>query len=291
MSKVAVVGAGAIGATVGAWLTKRPAIDLTFCVRTPFEHLNVETPQGLITATPRQIVDLSKAETVDWVIVATKTYDALGAASWINALSDLNTRVAVLQNGVEHLSRFPSVNRDRIVPAIVDIPAERTKPGSVKQRRDGSIVVPANANGHDFAALFTDTSIDVQTVEDWQSAAWRKLAINCAGAVNALTMQPSGIARDAEIAELMRAFVRECVAVGRAEGAVLTDRLPDEVVDNYQNGPPDSINSIHADRLAGRQTEADARNGVIARLARQHGLSAPLNFMACILLKEGPAAV
>ncbi|MCR5870276.1 hypothetical protein LRS12_05770 [Sphingomonas sp. J344] len=154
------------------------------------------------------------------------------------------------------------------------------------QRRSGSLTVPNDPAGTAFAALFAHSPIDTILTDDWQSAAWRKLAINCAGAVNALTLQPSGIARDAEAAELMRALIRECIAVGRAEGATLPDDLPDSIVEGYRNSPPDSINSIHADRLAGRPTEADARNGVIARLGARHGIDAPLNRMADVVLRK-----
>lgn len=285
MDRIAIVGAGAVGGTIGAWLLTGEGADVTFCVRTPFDRLRVETPVGPIDQVPRQMTDISPATPVDWIIVATKSYDAPGTWRWIEALRSESSRVAILQNGVEHLARFPDLDRDSIVPAIVDIPAERTAPGRIVQRRTGSMIVPSGASGKAFAALFAHTPIDVQLTDDWLSAAWRKLAINCAGAVNALTLKPAGIAAEPDIAELMRGLVRECVAVGRAEGAVLADTLPGEVVDGYRASPPDSINSIHADRIAGRPTEADARNGVIARLAARHGLDAPLNRMADVLLR------
>jgi 2-dehydropantoate 2-reductase len=230
------------------------------------------------------ISDLSVATPVDWIIFASKTYDAPAAAAWIDALSGPGTRLVILQNGVEHLTRFPTFSLERQVPAIVDIPAERKAPGHGLQRRTGTMVIPESVNDHDFVSLFAGTPIEVRTTADWQTAAWQKLAVNCAGVVNALLLRPSGIAQDESIAELMRAMVRECVAVGRAEGATLSDTLPDEVVNGYGDSPPDSINSIHADRLAGRKTEADARNDVIARLAEKNGLAAPFNTMAHILL-------
>jgi 2-dehydropantoate 2-reductase len=48
---------------------------------------------------------------------------------------------------------------------------------------------------------------------------------------------------------------------------------------------PDSINSLHADRLAGRSMEIDARNGVIVRLGRRHGIATPVNEMIVALLE------
>lgn len=286
MTKIAVVGSGAVGGTIGAWLTNDDRFEVSLCVRTPFETLRVETPVGVLESRPRLLTAPAAAGPVDWGLVVTKAYDAQGAWQWLKKLVGTGTRIAILQNGVEHLSRFPELPRDRVVPVIVDIPAERSAPGQVVQRRNGSMIVPAGPNGAAFADLFANSPIAVTTSDDWRTAAWRKLAVNCAGAVSALTLKPAGIAKDAEVADLMRALVRECVEVGRAEGAVLEDALADEVVEGYRAGPPDSINSLLADRLAARPTEADARNGVIARLARRHGMEAPLNAMADVLIRN-----
>jgi len=166
----------------------------------------------------------------------------------------------------------------------VDIPAERSTPGRIRQRRTGSILVPEGAAGRAFAALFTGTPIAVATTPDFVTAAWRKLAVNCAGIVNALTLRPAEVANDPAIGDVMRGLVAECVAVGRAEGADMPDALPDTVVAGYRAAAPDSINSIHADRLAGRPMEIDARNGVIVRLGERHGIPTPYNRMAAAVL-------
>ncbi len=111
---------------------------------------------------------------------------------------------------------------------------------------------------------------------------------------NALLLQPAGVMRDEKIGELAFELVRECVAVGRAEGAVLDDALLAGIVQAYRAAPPDSVNSLHADRQAGRTMEIEARNGVIVRLGQKHGIPTPCNRMAVALLEamaRGPAAV
>lgn len=282
--RIAVIGPGAVGGTLAAWLGE--AHDVTLCARTAFERLTVETPDGALVATPTVLTDPAAATPVDWVLVATKTYDAAGAAAWLAGLVGPDTRVAVLQNGVEHVERFaPYLPAERITPAVVDIPAERTAPGVIRQRRIGWIKVPAGLAGQAFAALFAHTPIEVATTEDFTTVAWSKLALNCAGAVNALTLKPAGIARRDDIAAIMRDLVAECVAVGRAQGADLSDDLPEQVVAGYRAGPADGINSLHADRLAGRSMEIDARNGVIVRKGAAHGIATPVNAMVAALLE------
>ena len=285
---IAVVGPGAIGGTVAAWLSHSPLVSsVILCVRTPLDRLVVEAPNGRrIEASPRIVTDPSEITApVDWVLVATKAYDVAAAALWLKPLVGPRTHVAVLQNGVEHVERFARfVARDRIVPVVVDIPAERTAPGRIQHRRDGTVVVPAGEAGEAFVVLFADSVIAASTTDDFTTVAWTKLALNCTGAVNALTRLPGGVVRRDGVADLMRGMVRECVLVGRAVGADLGDHLPDWVVERAETSPPDSVNSLLGDRLAGRPMEWDARNGVIARLGAVHGIATPLNAMAATLL-------
>ncbi len=285
MTRIAVIGAGAIGGTLAAWLAQDGAHRVILCARSPLEDLEVETPDGAIHAKPHILTDPTEAEPVDWVLATTKTYDCAAAAVWLPGLMGPETRLAVIQNGVEQRDRFPAVPQDRTVPVIIDLPAERTAPGRIVQRRAGTIHVPEGAAGEAFLALFAATPIDAQTTPDCLTAAWSKLAINCSGIVCALTGRPAEVANDEGVAEVMRALVRECIAVGRAEGADLPDTLADKVVVWTRRAHPQSVNSLMADHLAGRRMEIDARNTVIVRLGEKHGIPAPLN-AACAALIE-----
>ena len=147
------------------------------------------------------------------------------------------------------------------------------------------MVVPAGAAGAAFVALFAHAAIDVRETADFTTQVWRKLCLNSAGALSAILLKPAGIVRHDGVASIMRLIVAECVAVARAEGAQLDDSVIDEVIAGMRQSPPDSINSLHADRLLGRPMEIDARNGVIVRLGRRHGIATPINAMVVALLE------
>lgn len=284
MPTIAIIGPGAIGGILAAWLAQDPANDVTVCVRTPFDHLEVETPTGRITAQPRVLTSPIAATPVDWVLIATKAYDAVATAEWLPPLLRDGTRVVVLQNGVEHVARFsPYVPIEQLVPAVIDCPAERTAPGRMRQRGPSWIVVPDTENGRAFVPLFAATNFDVRT-DDFTTRAWAKLCINAPGAISAILMKPTGVIQVEPIPELTRGIVWECIAVGRAEGAVLDDAIVEAVVDGARKAAPDGLNSLIADRMAGRQMEIDARNGAIVRLGKKHGIPTPLNEMAVALL-------
>lgn len=273
--RIAVIGAGAIGGTLAAWLAQ--AHDVTVCARSPLADLEVEREGETLRAAPVVLSDPAQATPVDWVLCTTKTDDCASAAVWLPGLMGPDTRLAVIQNGVEQRERFPMVAQERTVPVIIDLPAERTAPGRIVQRRDGSVLVPDDAHGQTFVELFAGTVISAQTTPDFTTAAWRKLAINCSGIVSALTLRAAEVTNDEGVAEVMRGLVRECIAVGRMEGADLPDKLADQVVKWTRLAHPDSVNSLHADRVAGRRMELDARNGVIVRLGEKHGIATPLN--------------
>jgi 2-dehydropantoate 2-reductase len=284
MTTIAIIGPGAIGGILAAWLAQDPDHDVIVCARTSFDRLEVETPSGPITASPRVVTDPADARPANWVLVATKAYDAAHAARWLPAVRRANTPVVILQNGVEHVERFaPFVPTEHLVPAVIDCPAERTAPGRMRQRGPSWIVVPDTDPGRAFVPLFARTNFDVST-GDFRTRAWAKLCINAPGAISAILLKPTGVIRIEPIAELTRGIVRECLAVGRAEGAVLDDGIVEAVVEGARRAPPDSLNSLIADRMAGRPMEIDARNGAVVRFGRKHGIPTPLNEMAVALL-------
>jgi len=280
LPRIAIVGAGAIGTVIATRLSARGGLDVSLCLRSGgFSSLEVQGPDGIVTAAPTLYADPGQARPVDWVIATTKAYDSAAiAGTWLPALMGPGTRLAVLQNGVEHVANFQAhVDPARILPVMLDIPAERLVPGRVLQRAAGIMVVPQGPDSADFITLFKDTGITVTADADFTTVVWRKLCLNAAGAVSALLRQPAGIVHHAGAAPVMRALVAECVAVARAEGANLNDATVDQVMDACRAAAPDGVNSLLADRMAGRPMELDARNGVIIRRGAAHGIPTPVN--------------
>ena len=211
------------------------------CARTPFDHLEVETPDGLLVATPRLLTDPALAQPVDWVLVATKAYDHEATAVWLRVLFGEGTQIAILQNGVEHVERFsPYVPAGSLLPVVNNCPAERSGPGRIRLRRTVALSVPESAAGQAFLALFAHTKVVVSAIADFKSEMWRKLCVNCV-----------------------------------IEGTLAA----------YRSHSADAVNSLHAERLAGRPMEVDARNGAVVRIGKKHSIATPLNKAMVALLK------
>jgi 2-dehydropantoate 2-reductase len=286
MARIAIVGVGAIGAVIAALLQSIEQHELILCTRRPLPHLNVETPEGHVNINYMNITAPSQAEPVDWVIVATKAYDAPGAGVWVEHICKQGAPVAIIQNGVEHRERFaPYALMEQILPVIIDCPAERRAPENVHQRGPAELFIQADILARSFAALFHGSAAQITLTADFLSVAWRKLCINSAGSISALLGKPSGVFRDEAVGQATLEVVRECAAVGQAAGAILDEDLPQKVLAQYRNYPVDSVNSLLADRLAGRPMETDARIGAIVRYGRQHGIPTPLNSLLLSLLE------
>jgi 2-dehydropantoate 2-reductase len=286
MSVVAVVGVGAVGGAVAARLCAAGRDEVVLCIRTPFDALVVEGPAGTLRATPRLVTTPATVQPVPWVLLATKAHQTPGAADWLRALATSQTTVAILQNGVEHEQRVaPYADGATLLPVVVECPAVRVAPGRIVQRAAPQLAVPATAAGRDFAQLFAGTDVSVTVTTDFVTAAWRKLCLNVAGgAVTALTDRPQGVMRRADVAQVARDLIRECLVVGRAEGAVLDEGLVEEIVTSMVLAPAEAGTSMLTDRRAGRLLEADARNGAVARIGARHGIETPLNRALTALL-------
>jgi 2-dehydropantoate 2-reductase len=213
MAKIAVVGVGAIGSVTAAALERTGRHELTLCTRRPMGELRVETPDGAIAVGKKNLTQPGQATTVDWVMVCTKTYDAETTAAWFAGLCRPETRVAVLQNGVEHRERFSRwVDAERIVPVIIDCPAERRADGSVLQRAWAKMTVEDSVAGREFAELFAGSGAVTELTGDFTTAAWKKLCINSHGALSAMTKLPN---RVIAVPGMMRWHWRLCARLRR----------------------------------------------------------------------------
>jgi 2-dehydropantoate 2-reductase len=285
--RIAVLGPGAIGTTIAAALHEVGRTP-TICGRTPLERLELRYDGGQITV-PGPVRTDPKAidHSFDLVFVAVKSTQIDAAAPWLSALCDADTVVCVLQNGVEQKALFAPYLSQAVVPSVVWFPAQREPDGSVWLRRDARITLPETPSTSLVVAALQGTRCSVDVAPDFLSVAWRKLLVNAVAGLMVLTGRRAGMYSRPDLAELALAYLRECLGVARAEGAVLGDEVPQEILDGLQRAPTDMGTSILADRQADRPLEWDIRNGVVQRCGRAHGIPTPISDVVVPLLAAG----
>lgn len=288
-TRTAVVGVGAIGSVAADSLMAaghRPLL----CVRRRFGALTLEAPGGTTTRDCFELADDPAAvQPHDLVVVATKTHQTESAAPWLKALTSPGSLVLVIQNGVEHVERVLPLVADGaiVVPAIIDVPAQRDAPGAVSVRRSGRLTLPGTEGGARVASLLAEThALDaIETEPDFDRAMWKKLAVNViSGAIPTLTDRPAGVFRDPDIQRVARLLVLECLAVARSRGVDIQDAVVDELLAGFLESAPDAVNSMLRDRREGRRLEGDSRNGAVARLGAAAGIRTPYNDLAAAIL-------
>jgi 2-dehydropantoate 2-reductase len=286
VARVAVVGVGAIGAVAAAAVQSAGGHELLLCARRPLDRVVVELPDGSGVTVPGPLLtDPARLDgPADWVLLAVKAHQTAGAAGWLSALCGPGTVVAVLQNGIDHVERVgPLAGEADVLPVVNWCPVEPVAPGRVRQRDALRLAVPAGAAGEGLAALL-GAHAEVTVGGAFELEAWRKLCANAVSGVMALAGRPAEIFALDDVLEVARALAHECAAVARAEGVELTDRDADDVIAWLEALPKDAGSSILTDRAAGRALEWEARNGVIGRLGRRHGVPTPVSDTVSALL-------
>jgi 2-dehydropantoate 2-reductase len=291
--KIAVVGPGAIGATVAACL-HAGGHPVTLCGRTARDNVEVR-PDGqdsIVVPGPVHTDPPDVDGPYDLVFLAVKGTQVADAAGWLAALCGPNTVVCVLQNGVEQREMVgPLAAPAHVLPAVVWFPAETQPDGWVWLRARPRLTLPDGDDARVVRDVLDGPSCAVELSGDFTSEAWRKLLQNAAAGLLVLTGRRSGMYGREDIAALTEAYLRECLAVARAEGAELPDTTPAQVVKTFRDFPPDMGSSILADRVAQRPLEWDLRNGIIVRRGRKHGIATPISDVLVPLLaaaSDGP---
>jgi 2-dehydropantoate 2-reductase len=287
--KVAVFGAGAVGAFYGARMSEGGA-DVTLIARG--SHLAALRSRGLTVVTPERTSEHRLPATdgpagigpVDVVLFCVKSYDTEAAAGQLDSLLREGTAVVSLQNGIDNEERIAAaVGWDHVLGGSAYILGEVREPGVVEASGPRRIVFGEWAGGEPTARVLAILDvcrrggIDAVAATDVRAAKWEKFTLLAAfSAMSAATRLGIGEIRDAPAArEMLRALMAEVWRVGRAEGVALADDLVERQHGLLLSQAPGATASLRHDLLAGRRMELEALQGVVIRLGRRHGIPTP----------------
>jgi 2-dehydropantoate 2-reductase len=308
--RIAVVGTGANGASIGADLT-RAGEDVVFIEQWP-AHVEAMRANGVTINLPdRSFTTEVRAlhlcevatlrEQFDVVLLLVKAYDTRWAAQLIAPYLRPDGLMAGVQNGMTTEVVAEVVGPERTIGAVIEITSAMTVPGVV-DRHSGPErswfavggIHPATRGREEEVASLLRHSGTVETVDDIESTKWMKLVSNATTLATTAILGLSMVEAAAVPAmrELMLRSGQEALDATVGLGnpilpifGLMSDDVahPETVVeillDTLLNGfvLPHSTTTILQDWTKGRRSEADDINGHVVRTLRELGRSAPVN--------------
>jgi 2-dehydropantoate 2-reductase len=309
-SRIAVLGAGANGASIGADLV-RAGLDVTLIEQWP-EHVaamradgvRIEMPDDAWTV-PVKAYNLCDVATFtrpfDYVLILMKAYDTRWAAHLIAPHVAPDGLVVGVQNGMTADVVAEVVGPERALGAVIECSSELDVPGLVQRHTGPSrswfavgSLSPATAGREDEIATLLGHAGTVATVDDIRAAKWMKLVSNCTTLVTtaslglpmraalehpgmrALMLAAGQEALDTGVAlghPILPIFGLDAAAVARPQDVV--EALLDQLYANFVL--PHTTTTILHDWRKGRHSEVDDLNGLVVAEAARLGRAAPVN--------------
>lgn len=283
---VVVIGMGAVGMAFAAKLAATGR-RIVACACSPIDEILVTDDSGTFRTQVEWLEHPKDVPSTRWILLATKMHHLATASPWLRRAAHPDSRVLVLQNGVEHRERVAPHTIGCIVPALVYVNAERIGPGRARARfttRD--LVLPNEPQADDVVkGLLSGCGLRVELSDKFLTEAWIKLLTNlAANPITALTGRRVEVLKEPLIEALALRILEEAVEVGRAAGAELGDDQARDTLSWLQALPEGSTSSMLQDRLSGRSLEFDGLTGVVVRLGQEYGIPTPANSGVLALL-------
>ncbi len=310
---LAVLGAGAIGSTIGAYLT-RAGRDITLIDPWP-AHVDAMRRAGLqVTARDEAFTVTVKAvhlgevgmrrEQYDAVFLCVKSYDSVWAATFIEPHLKPSGVLVSAQNGINEDRLAPIVGHTRTLGCVVTVGAGLYAPGHVT--RTSSSARPSFAVGElnglmtsrlqELVALLGPAGPTHATTNLWGER-WAKLTVNCmANALAGITgMNNAEMREHPDVFGFTVRIAGEALAVARALGVQVepVGGIPAQAyLDGARGVGLDGLRALWVERgasvgagrpsllqdiLKGRRTEVDYLNGYVTRKGREVGVPTPMN--------------
>ena len=311
--KVAVMGAGAIGSTIGGYLA-RAGQDITLIDLWP-AHVEAMRQGGLrVTALEEDFTVKVKAfhlaevaglrEQFDAVFLSVKSYDTAWAATFIAPHLAPGGVLVSAQNGINEDQVAPIVGYTRTIGCVVTIGAGLYEPGHVTRTNlpsrpsfaVGEMTGMVTPRVQELVTLLTPAGVAHVTTNLWGDR-WAKLTVNCmanplAGITNLNNAEmrshpdvfPITVAVAAEaltVAERLGVQVEPVGGIAattylQAARGMGREELRRDWVERGKSvgaGRP----SLLQDVLKGRRTEVEYLNGYVVKKGREVGTPTPMN--------------
>jgi 2-dehydropantoate 2-reductase len=297
--KIAVVGAGAMGAIFGARFAQAGHDTHLLDVAVPLvDKINsdgitvVRGDDETVTQVPAT-TDPASVGPVDLVVFCVKCYHTPSAAEAARPLVDSSTFVASLQNGWGNGDVLAGVfPPEQIVVGVTYNSGTVLDVGRVAHPGVGPTTVGSFTDGEGggperLAEALTDGGLEATVASPIRPEIWKKLILNAATLPTAalIGMNAGALTAHPEMKELVSETAREAVAVARALGYDIDEQERIDAIHGLLERAGPARGSMLQDFEARRRTEIDVINGAVVRAAADTDVPVPINRAFVALVK------
>ena len=287
--QIIVIGAGAIGSTIGGMLSKKFDVLL---VDKNKEHVQAINSQGLVlngqvneTIKVKASTKVEEIKEGTVIINTTKSFDAGSSMKNIKSLLKKDTIVLCLQNGLGVVEKVKSEVGGKVFGGVTYIGAVFEDNGKIFVAALGKNLLESSEETKIIAKEFSETGLDFEASVDYKKVQWEKLAVNCI--INPLTALLGVVNKEVaadELKEIRKEIIEECRKIAEKEGVAL-DKAFIKAVPNRIRSFQSNRSSMLQDLMRKRKTEIDFINGAVVRLGKKHGVETPVNKSLVDLIK------
>jgi 2-dehydropantoate 2-reductase len=287
IEKIAIIGAGALGATYGSILHEMDPASVYF-IANGGRYEKLKSYGVVVNGTHYAIsvVRPEEATPVDLLIVAVKHHHLDQAISEMVKVVGSHTIILSVMNGINSEERIGTVyGMDKVVYGLaLGIDAVREEK-FVNYQNQGRIFFGEEKNTvatvriQRIRALFDRAGIAYMIPPDMIRSLWFKFMINVgANQASAVLRSSYGTLRSSTDArELMDSAMLEVIAIARAMKVDLSEKDIKEWYRILESLNPAGKTSMLQDVEAGRKTEVEMLAGVVIELGGRHGVPTPVN--------------
>ena len=306
-TKVAVLGAGAMGCLFGGLMAEK-GLDVVL-IDVWKEHVDAINKNGLkmdghggdrfikIKAT----TDPSTLKTVDAIIIMCKATALKTALTNSKNIIGDNTMLMSFQNGIGHEAIMQEIaGKDKVLGGTTTQASNIVGPGHIKNHGSLPSWIGEYEGGmsdrvSNLAETFTAHNLETIAVADIKKRKWMKLfALTAIGPLSSvfnlhhtdlyITNKNQKVSRS-----LGKQIILETRAVAKADGVDVTEDECLEMFNKIVDSKQTNKSSMCFDILNKRKTEIEFINGAVAKIGKSHGIKTPMNDLMynMIMVKEG----
>lgn len=292
--KYAIIGTGAVGGYI-AFKLQESGYDVHCLLKSDYEYvqkngLTLVTENSNFNIKIKTYLETKNMPICDVIIVTLKTFDNCILNEIIPNITDRNTSIVLLQNGIgmeEELSRlFPNLN---IIGATTSLKVSRISQGKIRHFGFNSIDIScfSNENNNELNSIvkvFEFIGFKCEIYDKLNTMRWKKLAVNIPGSGLQIVLNSSmqELIKNKFSYKLLCDLVKEVISTADKCGAKLPDNYYEFRLKTYNNilNMPPFYNSMKEDFDANKKIELESIYKNPLKIAAKHNVEMPLT--SCI---------